>query len=478
MTELAQRNTSARSIRNVLAYTQKDDFQTQSILDLKSRGEHLVNAWKRFKTNHEVLVQNALDAELEEHNQLFDEIEEAYFAAGGNLQNRLSELEQPVDNESDDSSSVHSFYPNDNQQQQENDHENNMDNRSETGEEMHNSPPVQSRTEQANSQLNQKVQPIYVQCGSNRRIENYWGEFDGTLTKWRAFHDGFKAAIHDDESISPVFKFQYLKNSLKGKALTAFGEWELTADNYAEAWEQLKEMYQLKYQTSQELVFKFLNLPKIDHPAHESIERLSTVTNGVIRQLRALQYPVQHYDLFIVHCLHQKLDSGLSKDWEKERNSETPTAADMLAFLNKQAKSCKSAYVTDTRKRTSNFKSYDNDAKRSRPSTFTATKPTQKLDNRQCKVCKGNHAVHKCDKFLKLNLSDRKKCAREHELCFNCLHPSHASRECRASNCKRCDKKHNSLLCPENPFNRSVNSVQQQSITKATKKRNKWLKRD
>lgn len=343
MAELSQRSTSARIIRNVLAYTQNAEFPTRLLIDLRNRGEHVETAWTRFNDNHNALVrhahENSLNEELNEHNQLFDEIEEAYLTASASLQGRLRET---VAEQDDLNGSVHTVQSDDEPPEQEDNNVNNTDNQDER---------IQPQNVSIIPGQGATATPIYVQCGGNRRIENYWGEFDGTLTKWRAFHDGFKAAVHDDKHIPPVFKFQYLKSSLRGRALAAFGEWELTADNYAEAWEQLREMYQLKYQTSQELVFKFLNLPKIEHPTYENIEKLSTVTNGVIRQLRALQYPVQHYDLFIVHCLHQKLDGGLSKEWEKERTSETPTIAEMLAFLNKQAKSCKSAYATDTRKR-------------------------------------------------------------------------------------------------------------------------------
>lgn len=496
MAELTQRDTNARSIRNARAYTEHADFPNKVIIDVRNRLNHLVVAWNRFNEGHTALVraaqQNNLQAEVDEHNRVFDEIETAYFDAAAALETRLR-AEAPANDEEDEESeaesehsvqSVHSSLQgndNDADDNQRNRHNRRLDRHNDSGSESDGDggrqrPHGRHQHAQAHQQNLQAMQPrIYVQCGNNRR-ENYWGEFDGTLTKWRAFYDGFKAAIHDDDSILPVFKFQHLKNSLRGKALAAFSEWELTADNYAEAWEQLKEMYHLKYQTSQELVCKFLNLTKIDHPTHENIERLSTVTNGVLRQLRALHYPVHHYDLFIVHCLHQRLDSSLSKDWEIERDSDTPTAAQMLAFLNRQAKSRKSAHATETRKRPSNYK-HEYDAKRSRPSTSREHKPTQRVDTRKCKVCNGEHAVHKCPQFAKMSLTDRKKSVREHELCYNCLYPSHASKDCRSSNCKRCNKKHNSLLCSENPFNRAVHVVQQHKEQKSVQKRNKWFKK-
>lgn len=82
MAELSLRNSSARVIRNVLAFTQDADFQQRLIIDLRNRSDHLENAWTRFNTNHDALVQTAqegnLNAELAQHNQLYDEIETAY----------------------------------------------------------------------------------------------------------------------------------------------------------------------------------------------------------------------------------------------------------------------------------------------------------------------------------------------------------------------------------------------------------------
>lgn len=478
MAELTQRDTNARSIRNVLAYTEHVDFPNKVLIDVRNRLDHVAVAWNRFKDAHAALLQtaqaNQLQAEIDAHNDMYDATENAYLTAAASLETRLREAAPDNDDNESDNGSVHSVHSSLNG---EGNGANNRHNRrinDDEDEEQNNGnhrndPPVQQQNAQGN------VQPIYVQCGSGQQV-NYWGEFDGTLTKWRAFHDGFKAAVHNNRAIQPVFKFQYLQKSLKGRALAAFSEWELTADNYAEAWAQLKEMYQLKYQTSQELVFKFLSLPKIEHPTHDNIERLSTVTNAVLRQLRALHYPVQHYDLFIVHCLHQRLDSTLSKDWENERDSDTPTAEQMLAFLNRQAKSRKSVHATEARKRLSNYK-HEFDAKRPRPSTSKEHSSPPPMYNRKCKVCKGDHAVHKCSQFVKMNLTERKKSAKEHALCYNCLNPSHSSRDCRAANCKRCDKKHNSLLCSENPFNRAVNVVTQpKSEKKIAKRRNKWVR--
>lgn len=51
-----------------------------------------------------------------------------------------------------------------------------------------------------------------------------------------------------------------------------------------------------------------------------------------------MKYPVEHYDLWFVHLLHDRLDPETSKAWELKRESERPKIQDMLKFLDSQAK--------------------------------------------------------------------------------------------------------------------------------------------
>lgn len=83
-----------------------------------------------------------------------------------------------------------------------------------------------------------------------------------------------------------------------------------------------------------------------------------------------------------------------------------------------------------------------------------------KTESNACTMCPEEHLTRKCPRFLKLNLTNRKDKARAANLCFNCLGSGHTLKDCKSGKCNRCDKKHNSLLCPENPNNRHVNAGQ------------------
>lgn len=145
--------------------------------------------------------------------------------------------------------------------------------------------------------------------------------------------------------------------------------------------------------------------------------------------------------------------------------------AEMLEFLDWQAKALAATESKDkpkdNRKRFGQNDDQKFDSKKMKFEKNSSNNSNEKRDYNSCRVCKGSHKVIHCDSFKKLNLSQRKKSARENELCFNCLKPFHSANDCKADACKRCDIKHNALLCAKSPMNASaVNSIQKKQSKK------------
>ena len=64
-----------------------------------------------------------------------------------------------------------------------------------------------------------------------------------------------------------------------------------------------------------------------------------------------------------------------------------------------------------------------------------------------CPICRSQHQVYKCHKFLAMTVSKRNQAVKETSLCFNCLKPGHNVQSCSSqSKCKVCGEGHNSLL--------------------------------
>jgi hypothetical protein len=72
-------------------------------------------------------------------------------------------------------------------------------------------------------------------------------QFDGDILNWSTFYDTFCAAIHNNESLDNVQKFQYLKSNLIGEAARVVSGLQLTNSNYVEAFAILKERFGQSY---------------------------------------------------------------------------------------------------------------------------------------------------------------------------------------------------------------------------------------
>lgn len=68
--------------------------------------------------------------------------------------------------------------------------------------------------------------------------------------------------------------------------------------------------------------------------------------------------------------------------------------------------------------------------------------------NIMCAYCaKEDHSIFKCAMYLDLEVDQRIKEAKSRKLCLNCLKAaSHQAKQCDSGSCRKCHKRHNTLL--------------------------------
>ena len=79
--------------------------------------------------------------------------------------------------------------------------------------------------------------------------------FGGDLTKWTSFWESFKAAVHDNNELSDIEKFNYLNSLLERSAREAVSGLSLTAANYHKAIETL----QGRFGSTQQIINKHMD---------------------------------------------------------------------------------------------------------------------------------------------------------------------------------------------------------------------------
>lgn len=70
--------------------------------------------------------------------------------------------------------------------------------------------------------------------------------FSGDFNDWLHFKNTFQCLVENQESLSDITKFCYLKNSLKGEALSLITHLDMSSDNYKISWDILMEKYDNK----------------------------------------------------------------------------------------------------------------------------------------------------------------------------------------------------------------------------------------
>lgn len=423
MAALHIRDSAVQSIQNVFNYTEREDFANQNINEINTRFEYLNEAFGRFTVNHQTLVASATDRgeldNVQEQRDLFERVEENYLVTRSRLENRLNapDFQQLEDENNDNEDERDNRSPEHEQSLEENGqfrarneippvHNSNEDATSITS--LEQTPQSQqAHAQQAEtSQFGQLVERMCMSMANKK--ENTWGKFDGDLAKWQGFHDAFKAAVHDDDLIAPTFKLQFLKSSLEGRAAKDFGEWPGGNENYNLAWQWLVEQNKQEYATSKSILNRLLNFTKMQQASPGALQRLSTITQNVRRQLQAMKFPVEHYDMVFVHIVHDRLDPATSRDWELHRQSENPTIDEITDFIRIRARALFNAQGdrrenNEQRKRTSNDRERNNSNKRARyASPNNNSAPQKKQENKKCNFCKEGHWMSQCKVFQAL----------------------------------------------------------------------------
>lgn len=206
-------------------------------------------------------------------------------------------------------------------------------------------------------------------------------------------------------------------------------------------------------------------------PKANDLQRMANVTQETLRQLRAQGIPVDHWDMIVVHMLHERLDSETAKQWELQRESETPTAADMTRFLDKQAAALEGNQLNQHSRsqeslhgeRSNRSESAKASQKQTgkmpvKKSASTNSVPAATGRRHVCEACSGEHQLYNCDDFKALNLRSRRDFVERRNLCTNCLKQGHTAANCYQGPCIRCPSRpmHNSILCPTKDISKPV----------------------
>lgn len=240
------------------------------------------------------------------------------------------------------------------------------------------------------------------------------------------------------------------------------------------------QLYDRPHQAATELLNRLYELENLKGPSSKGLQHLSNVANDVKRQMTALNYNTEHWDVMFITILRNKLDNESKKDWEIQRGPDEPTLAGMLRFIENRARALSNLkFEYDHSRSYRNYKENKENRKRfgDKQSDYNSPKRAfmpHNLDQSDrpastkivCAFCDGAHYNRTCQKYLGKDRSGRDKMVKEKKLCINCLLPGHIAKFCPKGSCSKCKEKHNSTLCPSNPFLQQSNNILSKKVKK------------
>lgn len=136
--------------------------------------------------------------------------------------------------------------------------------------------------------------------------------FDGDLTSWPTFWDSFESAVHTNDDLSAVDKFNYLRSLLQKGAYDAISGLTLSSDNYKEAVVILKGRFGDKNQIISKHMDALLHAEAVTPPTNlKRLRHLHDDVESHIRSLKNLGVTPDSYGSMLYPVLFAKLPQEL-----------------------------------------------------------------------------------------------------------------------------------------------------------------------
>lgn len=254
-------------------------------------------------------------------------------------------------------------------------------------------------------------------------------KFKGNFLEWAAFKDAFVNDVDKNPNLDARAKLRQLQRSVQGAAAEAMGGWALIPENYPLAWAALCRIYDQDFQCIRAHIQALFNCQTIQTPNYENLRGLLNTFTNAHRQLLLLLSHQEITEYMLFHMMELRLDSATREQWQlSQPNDRKPTLANLTQFLENRCRAIfeweDSTGAEAAEKETANG-SRAAKKPRTESARSNATKGATPKRSLTCVICKEEHLLHKCDRFLAYSVSRRREAVGRNRLCFNCFKPSH-----------------------------------------------------
>lgn len=262
--------------------------------------------------------------------------------------------------------------------------------------------------------------------------------FDGSIENWESFISLFDSLVHNQRDIDNITKLQYLRLYTAKEANATVSTFTLQGTNYAAAYDALRNRYASHRRIASFHIQRLLRYNSKNDLLH-FLELHRTSASALLNlNLDDLA------DFILFQIAYNNSDDKIKASFDNENTSDLPRLSDLLAHVEKRARSqelemdVKTLATAICKQSSTSFSK----PKQSRAHVTQTQAPPQP----KCKFCNALHQTFHCQQFKDLSPQERVNFVKSSRACFNCL-GSHEVKYCKSKSlCKTCGRPHHSLL--------------------------------
>uniref|UniRef100_A0A6P7H927 Uncharacterized protein LOC114348866 n=1 Tax=Diabrotica virgifera virgifera TaxID=50390 RepID=A0A6P7H927_DIAVI len=163
-------------------------------------------------------------------------------------------------------------------------------------------------------------------------------KYSGKIGDFESFFELFDTLIIQNQSLSDIQRFLYLKSYLQGDSLKLVDSLKVTNENFSIALDILKNRYQNKVTIINSYLTEIIDIPTLRNSSPQALRNFLTTVTKNMQLLKNLQFSsTELIDIILVFLLESKLDFSTRRLFETERNhSDVPKLDVLLKFLEKR----------------------------------------------------------------------------------------------------------------------------------------------
>ena len=266
-------------------------------------------------------------------------------------------------------------------------------------------------------------------------------KFKGSVTDWTPFWESFKAAVHDNNSISKIDKFNYLFSLLEGPAARAIQGLTLSEANYIAAIQILEERFGRTQQIISAHMDELLKIQACQNEKSSSTRFVYDKIRVHVRGLDSLGVAAEQYGSLLIPIIMSKLPASIRLQVARKSTSEVWKIDELLEAIRKEVEAreaCDCVKVNEVKPPPPPPKGSQ--------STANALLAKQQEQRIRCAYCNENHYSASCERVK--GALERKEILRRDRRCFICLRIGHLSHECsNTKGCRNCGQRHHQSIC-------------------------------